>query len=127
MIWASSIFFAPNQLFAKLSILCLYRRIFGINSTYAKWIKGLAIFHVLWAIETVLVCIFECRPIYKYWDPMYLGGYCINIGAYLAANETMNSLGDFVIAGLAVVMLRELKTTTLTKLRLAVVFAVGGL
>jgi hypothetical protein len=127
LIWTSSLFFAPNQLCAKLSILRLYSRIFGINPTYARCIKAIALFQILWSIETPLVEAFECTPVYKYWDLTYRGGSCINIGPYLAANETLNSLADFMLAALAVVMLRHLQTSARTKWRLGVVFAVGGL
>jgi hypothetical protein len=127
MIWAASIFFAPNQFFAKLSILFLYYRLFGVNQTYVRWIKGIGLFTILWSIQGTLVVAFECRPIWKYWTPWYLEGYCINIGAYLAVNESLNSLADFVMAGLAIVMLRQLHTKRYTKWKLGIVFGFGGL
>lgn len=127
VIWASSLMFAPNQLCSKLSILFLYRRIFGINRTYTRWIKGLALVQILWAIETPLVEAFECTPVKKYWDITYVGGTCIDIGAYLAANETINSLIDLVMAALAVVMLRQLQISSQTKWKLGIVFAIGSL
>ncbi|KAK6219287.1 putative Hybrid PKS-NRPS biosynthetic cluster [Pestalotiopsis sp. IQ-011] len=126
LIWVASLFFAPNQLCAKLSILCLYHRIFGINRSYRPWIFGLGIFQILWSIETPLVEAFECTPVYKYWDLTYVGGSCINIGPYLAANETLNSLADFMLALFAIMVLRKLQTSTSTKWQLAALFAVGG-
>ena len=55
LVWIISIFFAPNQLCAKLSILFLYNRLFGVSRTYSIWIKALGILQILWTIETVLV------------------------------------------------------------------------
>ncbi|CAH0003356.1 unnamed protein product [Clonostachys byssicola] len=125
-IWALGPFFAPNQLCAKLSILSLYQRLFGINKTYVKIITGIAVVQLLWAVETIIIVLLQCNPVPKYWNPLMPDGYCINVGAWTSANESVNSAIDFGMAALAVIMLRHLQTTRYTKWRLAVVFIMGG-
>ena len=118
--------FPLNQLCAKLSILFLYQRIFGINRKYALWIKAVGVLQILHTIENVVVNIFQCLPVYKFWAPQ-VDGHCIKYGIFLAVNESVNSLIDFVMAIQAVIMLRSLRTTTKTKWNLSIIFLLGGL
>ncbi|KAI9154646.1 benzoate 4-monooxygenase cytochrome P450 [Paramyrothecium foliicola] len=96
-LWIASLTFPLNQLCAKLSILFLYHRIFGINRKYAFWIKAVGLLQIFHTIENVLVNIFQCLPIYKFWRPD-VDGHCINYGPFLAINESVNSLIDFIMA-----------------------------
>lgn len=116
----------PNQLCAKFSILFLYHRIFGINQVYTFWIRTLGVIQILYTIVTSLVSLFECTPVSKYWDPL-AAGHCINTGAFLAGVESTNSFVDFAMVILAMFMLRELQVDGRTKLRLSLVFLIGGL
>lgn len=118
--------FMPNQLCAKFSILFLYHRIFGVNRGYKFWIKFLGGVQIVYTIVTSLVSLFECTPVSMYWDPLATG-HCINTGAFLAGVESTNSFVDFAMVILAIVMLRELQVNGQTKLKLGLVFALGGL
>ncbi|KAI2473090.1 integral membrane protein [Annulohypoxylon bovei var. microspora] len=126
-IYVASLMFPPNQLCAKLSILFLYHRIFAVNKTFAIWIKILGVLQFLVSFTSFICNIFQCRPIHKAWDPRVTDGWCVNIGAMLAATETLNSLIDFAMAIFAVLALRGLQTTRSTKWKLAVVFTLAGL
>lgn len=126
MLFIASLMFPLNQLCAKLSILFLYHRIFGVIPKYAFWIKVVGVIQMLHTIENVFVNIFQCIPVRKFWVP-HIEGHCINYGPFLAVNESANSLIDFVLAIQAVVMLRSLQTDKKTRWRLSIVFALGGL
>jgi hypothetical protein len=118
--------FPLNQLCAKLSILFLYHRIFGVMRQYAFWIKAVGALQVAHTIENVFVNVFQCVPVRKFWEPQ-IEGRCIHYGTFLAVNESANSLVDFIIAIQAAIMLRTLQTARKTRWKLSVVFTIGGL
>jgi hypothetical protein len=118
--------FPPNQLFAKLSILCLYYRIFAINRTFAIWIKVLMGLQIIVSVVSELLNLFICWPIYKAWSPEISTGSCVNLGKMLAGTETVNSLIDFTMAIFAVVALRGLQIGWSTKWKLAVIFLLAA-
>lgn len=126
MLFAASLMFPLNQLCAKLSILFLYHRIFGIINKYAFWIKAVGILQTIHTVENIFVNVFQCVPVRKFWTPQ-IEGHCIHYGLFLAINESANSIIDFILAIQAVVMLRSLQTDLKTRWRLSIVFAIGGL
>lgn len=127
MVWAMGFIYPMNQLSAKASILFFYHRIFRVKRSHAIWIQILGVVQVLYCVTVVLVNAFQCRPVQKYWDILMTDGWCINVGAFLAGAESINSFIDFAMALLAVLMLRGLQTSGRTKLSLAFVFILGGL
>jgi hypothetical protein len=121
-----NIMFPIQQTFAKLSILLLYHRLFGIDEKFRTSIRIIGFFQLLYFVATVVTSILICQPVYKYWQPFLPSGRCINIAAFLTGVEIPNSLVDFAMVILAIFMLRELHIDLKTKLRISVVFAVGG-
>ncbi|KAK7917479.1 hypothetical protein PG985_011087 [Apiospora marii] len=126
IIWVSSLMFPPNQLFAKLSILFLYHRIFSINKKFAAWMKVLGALQILVSVISEFLNIFLCSPVEKAWNPMITGGSCIHLGAMLSGTETCNSLLDFALAIFAVFALRTVKIQHSTKWKLSIVFLLAG-
>lgn len=118
--------FCMQQLFAKLSILFLYYRIFHVSQRFVYCVWFLGIVQVAWSIATYLVHWLECIPLQKLWNPA-VNGYCINSQAFLAAGETPNSLVDFALIGLAIWMVKPLKVKTSVKIKLSAIFMIGGL
>jgi hypothetical protein len=118
--------FCMQQLFAKLSLLFLYYRIFYVNRPFVYCIYFLGIFQLLWSIATYLAHFLECIPPKKLWEPG-LPGHCINSPAFLAGGETPNSLVDFALIGLAIWMVQSLKIRTSHKIKLFAIFVIGGL
>lgn len=126
MLFVASLMFPLNQLCAKLSILFLYHRIFGVICKYAFWIKVVGILQAVHTLENIIVNVFQCVPVQKFWEPQ-IEGHCIHYGPFLAVNESANSIIDFILAIQAVIMLRSLQTDEKTRWRLSIVFAIGGL
>jgi hypothetical protein len=52
---------------------------------------------------------------------------CLNLSIILAACESVNSAIDFTMIGMAIYIVRELKTSSANKLKLGTLFAFGGL
>lgn len=68
----------------KLSILAMYLRIFPSREfKIGAWLIGSTV--VGWWIAIVLVCIFQCNPIYVAWVP-WDEGTCINLRASFIGN-----------------------------------------
>jgi hypothetical protein len=119
--------FCPNQLFAKLSLLFFYHRIFWVDERFSLWLWVVGIVQILWMISVYLAKWMLCWPVAYTWDKTLPGGKCINIPVFLAASETVNSVIDFVMLALAIQVLSNLQISMGEKLRVGVLFSLGTL
>jgi hypothetical protein len=119
-------FYFGHSLSSKLSVLALYRRIFGVNRTYTIWI------YLLGGIQSALFVIFcilqglQCRPFNRYFD-FSIPGTCTDEGMVILSGEIPNSLVDFGMIILAMFMIRPLHLSTAMKWRLRILFGLGAL
>lgn len=118
--------FCLQQLFAKFSLLFLYYRIFSVSVAFNRAVYTLGAIQLCWSIATYVAHWLECTPPAKLWNPE-LPGSCIDGPALLAGGETINSLVDFFLVGLAIWMVQALQMKLSVKIKLAVLFAIGGL
>lgn len=81
----------------------------------------------MWTISTYLVKWMLCWPVAYTWDKPLSGGKCIKMPAFFAANETINSVIDFVMIALAIRIVTTLKMSLSEKIRLSILFSVGSL
>lgn len=80
----------------------------------------------LFSRNVLLVHVFACRPIAKVWNPA-LEGSCINVNVFFSIYEPINSAIDFVMAGMAIWMVRGLRLKRQIRWHLSVLFLIGGL
>jgi energy-coupling factor transporter transmembrane protein EcfT len=116
----------PDQTMAKLSICCLYLRIFGVNRIYARWIWFLGGLQVVINVAFIFVQAFQCKPVetnWKWWVP----GTCLSRSTGVVVVEPPNSVIDFFLVILAVVMVRSLKMPSRDKWQLRFLFGLGAL
>jgi hypothetical protein len=127
LVYANAPLYWANQLCAKLSILLLYNRIFSVNSAYRWSIITVGTVHVCFSVAVILVALFGCNPIETGWNPL-VPGTCVTTAPhpFLETNESINSAIDFIMVLLAVLMIRQLTMTTSTKLKLSLLFVLGG-
>lgn len=118
--------FCPQQTFAKLSLLALYYRIFNVNRKFVICVYAIGGIQLGWGIGTYVAHWAECTPIAHMWDRT-IPGTCLNNTYFLVVGETINSLIDFALVGLAVWIVQSLQMKTSVKLKLSVIFALGGL
>lgn len=111
--------------FIKCSILCLYLRIFGINSTFRRVTYGLLAMAVVWGISVTLGAIFQCNPIAAAYNPMITQKKCINIRDYFVATSILNVLIDVGILALPLPSLWKLQLATHRKLTISAIFLLG--
>ncbi|KAK9426029.1 putative integral membrane protein [Seiridium unicorne] len=119
-------FYFVQCLVVKLSVLALYRRIFGAKRAYRVWIYILSGIQSLWCLFLVIGQLLQCKPFYRYFD-ITIEGTCTDEGTFILGCEVPNSLVDFAMVVLAMLMIRPLQLSARTKWKLRVLFGLGGL
>ncbi|KAI1207678.1 uncharacterized protein F4807DRAFT_174222 [Annulohypoxylon truncatum] len=126
LIYAALWTYLWQQLFAKFSIIALYRRLFWVRPKCLWCINALIVYHVAWIVVVSFMLGFHCQPLDKFWNP-WLPGHCIQEGTLIAVVEGINSLGDFLLVALAVAVVPTLQVSSATKRKLIVLFGLGVL
>ena len=117
---------------AKLAVLILLYRIFGVDRRF-RWVclaLGPIIF--LWSLITAIMQIFRCRPFKATWSAVYTlehpDGYkCLDRILLTTVYGWFNIFSDFMLLFMPLPMLWKLHLTWQKKLGLFFVFATGGL
>jgi hypothetical protein len=125
MFYLDQIFYKLTINLTKLSILCLYLRIFT-----QPWFR-----HTCWscvivvsayALASIVATIFQCIPLPHLWDKTtYPIATCINVTAFWYANAIYNVITDIVILASVPGVVWKLKLPFRQKLGLTVVFGLG--
>jgi hypothetical protein len=112
-------------LFAKLSMLFLYLRIFSSRNFR---IAAYAVMFICigTAIGTIIPTIFACHPIEKAWIPT-MAGKCIWTPGIWYASSSINIATDVMIIALPIAQMRSLNLPKAQKIGLAVLFSLGFL
>lgn len=109
----------------KISILCLYLRIFpsrGFRTT--TYVVGASI--VAWWIALLGLSVFQCRPFYLFWDHTAQGS-CMPMQTAFYANAVPNVVQTVIVLLMPVEKIWGLHTSRSQKLRLFTTFGLGGL
>ncbi|KAK7957754.1 hypothetical protein PG996_010799 [Apiospora saccharicola] len=108
----------------KLSVLQMYLRIFpSRNFKYGSWAIGGVV--IAWWIAIVAVCVFQCTPIPKAWNPM-LEGHCIDLKASFVGNAIPNIATDIAILAMPVSQVWHLQVNLAQKISLLFMFLLGS-
>ncbi|KAI8952910.1 hypothetical protein F4801DRAFT_162704 [Xylaria longipes] len=127
IIYATVPFYPLNQFFAKFSILFLYHRLFSVKRNFVLWTYMLGTAQTALTILTIFINIFGCHPISHVWTFTDDGGWCLDQVAVFTAMESVNSAIDFAMVALASVMVSGIRLTLSARLKLVLLFLVGGL
>ena len=108
----------------KISILCLYRRIFP-----KRWLSyallSVGIFTVGQTIALCFTTIFESVPISSRWNPHK--GHYLNFSAVSIAASTLNVATDIIILSLPIPIVWRLQAPRSRKVLILTTFLLGGL
>lgn len=126
MLFATVPFYPLSQFFAKFSILFLYYRIFSVGRVFVRWMYLIGAIQLVDCIITLFINLFSCTPIAYNWD-IAIDGWCLNQAAVFTGTESVNSAIDIAMIVLACFMLVELQLNIWTKLKLSLIFVLGGL
>ena len=112
----------------ETSLILLYYRIFGVIR-WLRWFRWLlaAVWSIvlLYFIVSVLVVVFECKPVAFYWDKTIETGSCINHNQFYRWSGVANLLIDFTIWILPMPVVWHLNLNTREKLSVSVIFLLG--
>ena len=109
----------------KISILCLYRRIFAVqNFRRASLVTGLLVVALFIASE--VGALVSCRPVTKFWSRLE-PGYCFNFDEYYIGVQIPDVILDVVILALPIRMISTLQLSRIDKATVLGIFLLGGL
>ncbi|KAI9826043.1 MAG: hypothetical protein M1832_000492 [Thelocarpon impressellum] len=112
-------------LFAKLSILFLYLRIFQVHRKVIYVTHGLILLAVGYVGSASLALVFGCNPIRKLWDPL-VPGKCIDAMGLATFFGAMNVVTDFAIFVIPLPLLWRMELQRRTKIALWIIFGAGA-
>ncbi|KAJ4387564.1 hypothetical protein N0V93_008159 [Gnomoniopsis smithogilvyi] len=108
----------------KASILCFYLRLFPSRRfRVTTYVVGSTV--AAWWIACVIIAIFQCEPIYKFWTPE-TPGTCMKMKTVFTINAVPNVVQDLIILIMPVDQIWGLQATRAQKVRLYVTFGIGG-
>ncbi|KAK7178216.1 hypothetical protein PSPO01_15734 [Paraphaeosphaeria sporulosa] len=106
-----------------MSILSLYNRLFP-QVWFTRTSIAVAVFIVLFTITKIGGDIFQCVPISSHWTTGQ-HATCIEFSTLVIVHGVLNIMTDFIIVGLPLPILWQLKLTTIRKWALTFMLAVG--
>jgi hypothetical protein len=109
----------------KISILLLYRRIF-VTQTFRISTTILMVLILAWVLVKNLVGAFQCTPVKKAWLKK-TPGHCINFIDLVIYAQACNIIFDMAILILPLREIYKLQLSTLKKVGVMAIFAVGSL
>ncbi len=124
MFYLDQIFYKITINLTKLSILCLYLRIFS-QTWFRRTCWSLLVLISSYAVCSIIATIFQCTPIPRFWNKK-LPGTCINVTAFWYANAIFNIVTDVIILGSVPPVIWKLRLPRRQKWGLTVVFGLGG-
>ncbi|EEH23452.2 hypothetical protein PABG_05663 [Paracoccidioides brasiliensis Pb03] len=119
----AQIFYKPALGFTKISILCLYHRVF-VSPPYPRIFQVAIVLISLWAISTTLATIFQCVPLEASWNKK-VNGKCIHKNAFWYGYAVTNTTTDFIVFLLPIPALVKLHLHWKEKVGVVGVFALG--
>lgn len=108
----------------KCCILLLYLRLFHIVNWFRFSCWGLLAIVTMYCTASILVTIFQCRPIMRAFDKT-IPGVCIDTAKFWFANAGFSIATDIIILLLPMPLVWKLEVPTAQKLALVGVFTVG--
>ena len=114
-----------NVLAVRLSVLCLYRRIF-ITQTFRRITLALGVIIVLHVLLIMIAGAIRCLPVASIWDRSVPSDFCINYSAGFLWGMIINACIDAAILCLPIVMIRRLQLRSAKKMALIGIFLLGA-
>ena len=123
-VYLCQIFWSTQILLVKLSILCLYLRIFPSRSFRLTVYITIGIL-VGTFFPLVFMAAFQCLPIEAIWNIDIKHAKCLNLENIALASGAINMLTELIILILPMPVVRSLHLSTKRRIRLYVLFGAG--
>lgn len=101
----------------------MYLRLFPHLRIHLYVVAG---FVLSWGIAFIFVCLFQCTPMAKLWEPE-LAGKCLDPRPIFVANAVLNFLSDMALLCMPITQIARLQMKTAVKLSVCSMFLIGGL
>lgn len=123
--WLSIVLYNLTLAVIKLTFLFQYYRVLAIHQMKRViWVGGTII--MLWAVSQLLVVIFTCSPVQKFWETS-LVGTCLPNLPFWYINAAGNILTDLAIFVMPLPVLNRLQLRKKQKYFLLGIFSLGFL
>lgn len=123
--WLSIVLYNLTLAVIKLTFLIQYYRVLAIHQMKRViWVGGTII--MLWAVSQLLVVIFSCSPVQKFWETN-LVGTCVPNLPFWYINAAGNILTDLAIFVMPLPVLNRLQLRKKQKYFLLGIFSLGFL
>ncbi|KAL8751708.1 MAG: hypothetical protein Q9199_006234 [Rusavskia elegans] len=109
----------------KLSILLLYRRLFGSQQTFKKVLWAIGAFVLAYSIAEFLILLFQCRPMEAAWNMAIQPEYCVNLPLAGFIIGIVNVATDIVTLMLPIRIVWSLQLERRWKIQIAGIFLSG--
>ncbi|KAF3771402.1 hypothetical protein M406DRAFT_24719, partial [Cryphonectria parasitica EP155] len=125
-IFAFEIIYFTSVALPKLSILCLYLRIFNWTGRMRNTALSILALTVMTSVSLVVAACFQCRPIQFWWDRTIPGGSCFEIQTFFHAQAIPGLILDVAIMVLPLRTIWHLEMPLIKRLALIGIFAVAS-
>ncbi|KAL6865491.1 hypothetical protein ACO1O0_001585 [Amphichorda felina] len=125
-VYATMVNYGPTVFATKAAILLFLIRIFAPYRTYVKWIYGFLAVMAVYYVTMMLLKIFICRPISMFWGAT-TDGECFNQPILILVDNIISLISDIVVLLIPCPLTRQLQVGLMAKIKIAVVFGVGGM
>ncbi|PSR78342.1 hypothetical protein BD289DRAFT_344144, partial [Coniella lustricola] len=110
----------------KLSILCLYKRLFNWKGSILVLWRVIFALTVMTSVALDGATLFQCRPLQYWWDRTIEGGTCFDTQAFFHASAIPGCLLDASIMALPVGTIWRLQINMIKRLALLGIFIVAS-
>ena len=132
--YASEALFPLTTIATKLSILCLYKRIFATcNMMFACALYIVGALQIGWTVSSFLTTVFQCWPINTLWaleaapfsESSKSAGHCIDLVVFITGLSVSNTVLNTALLVLPMPMVWNLHMSPKQKIALTFIFALG--
>lgn len=120
------LWFVVDVTLSKLSVLCLYLRIFRVDRRFRLICYTVMGVVISWGVAVFFATMLQCLPIRGAWKVLEPGRNCIRWGPYFLSTSVSNTVTDATVIGLSVPMLWKLQLSVSRKIGLIILFLIAA-
>ncbi|OAA33160.1 integral membrane protein [Moelleriella libera RCEF 2490] len=125
-IYLGELWFVVDVTLSKLSVLCLYLRIFRVDRRFRLICYTVMGVVISWGVAVFFATMLQCLPIRGAWKVSEPGRNCIRWRAYFLGTSVSNIVTDATVIGLSVPMLWKLQLSVSRKIGLIILFLIAA-
>lgn len=111
------------MMLVKFSYCYMYLRLFPNLRIHVHVVGA---FVTAWGVAFIFVCLFQCDPMAKQWEPQ-MEGKCLDPRPIFVTNAVLNFLSDMALLCMPIMQIFRLQMKTALKVSICSIFVLGGL